>query len=442
MRDEGDAVAIGATTRQCVLERDPVVAARLPLLAKALPLRRPCADRGRAAPSAARSPMPIRPPRSRWSPSRSARRCAIATAPRAREIAAADFFVGPMMTALPPAGCLTAVRFPVWREPRIGSRLPRGQRAPQRLRVRGRGRAGRPRRGRRLPPRCRSASARSTAVPLRLDAVARGARRHAPRGGRGARRGRRGARRHRADVRSARVGRLSPARRRRSWPCAPSRTPLGRAGGGACALSSTSTARPDTVEVEPRTDACSTACASKLLLTGAHAGCEHGVCGACTVLLNGLPVRSCLMFVGQAEGGVTRIETVESLADGDELHPLQASFRREPGAPVRLLHAGDAAHGTGSSSSAIRSRPREEVRPRDLGQPLSLHRLHGNRRLDRARRRAHARPQPAGDCAMSRAGLPFRVDRPARARGSALRRRQGPLRRRHRAAGHPSCRRW
>ena len=59
-------------------------------------------------------------------------------------------------------------------------------------------------------------------------------------------------------------------------------------------------------------------------LTGTHAGCEHGVCGACTVLLDGLPVRSCLMFVGQAEGH--EVETVESLANGEELHPLQASF--------------------------------------------------------------------------------------------------------------------
>ncbi len=59
-------------------------------------------------------------------------------------------------------------------------------------------------------------------------------------------------------------------------------------------------------------------------LTGAHAGCEHGVCGACTILLDGLPVRSCLMFVGQAEG--QDIETIESLEGPEELHPLQASF--------------------------------------------------------------------------------------------------------------------
>ena len=59
-------------------------------------------------------------------------------------------------------------------------------------------------------------------------------------------------------------------------------------------------------------------------LTGTHVGCEHGVCGACTVLLDGQPVRSCLMLAVQAEGaGIT---TVEGLADGEKLHPLQQAF--------------------------------------------------------------------------------------------------------------------
>jgi aerobic-type carbon monoxide dehydrogenase small subunit (CoxS/CutS family) len=59
-------------------------------------------------------------------------------------------------------------------------------------------------------------------------------------------------------------------------------------------------------------------------LTGAHAGCEHGVCGACTVLLDGVPVRSCLMLAAQAEGH--DIQTVESLANGKELSSLQQAF--------------------------------------------------------------------------------------------------------------------
>jgi carbon-monoxide dehydrogenase small subunit len=61
-------------------------------------------------------------------------------------------------------------------------------------------------------------------------------------------------------------------------------------------------------------------------LTGTHVGCEHGVCGACTILVDGLPVRSCLMFAVQADG--KSIETVESLSsDRANLHPLQDAFR-------------------------------------------------------------------------------------------------------------------
>jgi aerobic carbon-monoxide dehydrogenase small subunit len=59
-------------------------------------------------------------------------------------------------------------------------------------------------------------------------------------------------------------------------------------------------------------------------LTGTHMGCEHGVCGACTVLLDGQPIRACLMFAVQAEGAAIR--TVEGLATGDALHPVQRAF--------------------------------------------------------------------------------------------------------------------
>ena len=60
-------------------------------------------------------------------------------------------------------------------------------------------------------------------------------------------------------------------------------------------------------------------------LTGTHIGCEHGVCGACTVILDGDSVRSCLMFAVQANG--CRVETVESLGSTDRLSPLQEAFR-------------------------------------------------------------------------------------------------------------------
>ena len=64
-------------------------------------------------------------------------------------------------------------------------------------------------------------------------------------------------------------------------------------------------------------------------LTGTNLGCEHGVCGACTVILDGEAVRSCLMFAVQAQG--KRIRTVESLANGTTLHPLQRAFMAHHG---------------------------------------------------------------------------------------------------------------
>jgi carbon-monoxide dehydrogenase small subunit len=68
----------------------------------------------------------------------------------------------------------------------------------------------------------------------------------------------------------------------------------------------------------------------QLRLTGTHVGCEHGVCGACTVLLDGRPVRSCLMFAVQADGH--ELETIEGLADGeDDLHPVQRAFWEKHG---------------------------------------------------------------------------------------------------------------
>jgi carbon-monoxide dehydrogenase small subunit len=79
-----------------------------------------------------------------------------------------------------------------------------------------------------------------------------------------------------------------------------------------------------TVEVEPRTSLLD-CLRDKLLLTGAHAGCEHGVCGACTVLVDGQAVRSCLIFAVQADGYA--ITTIEGLTPAPgELSPLQDAF--------------------------------------------------------------------------------------------------------------------
>jgi len=81
--------------------------------------------------------------------------------------------------------------------------------------------------------------------------------------------------------------------------------------------------RDHAIAVEPRrtlVDAIREDCGQ----TGTHIGCEHGICGACTVLVDGEPVRSCLMFAVQADG--KKIRTVEGIADGEKLHPMQQAF--------------------------------------------------------------------------------------------------------------------
>jgi carbon-monoxide dehydrogenase small subunit len=86
--------------------------------------------------------------------------------------------------------------------------------------------------------------------------------------------------------------------------------------------------RAHNIAVEPRrtlVDAIRDDCGQ----TGTHIGCEHGICGACTVIVNGEPVRSCLMFAVQADG--KRIRTVEGLAQGEELHPMQRVFMEHHG---------------------------------------------------------------------------------------------------------------
>ena len=64
-------------------------------------------------------------------------------------------------------------------------------------------------------------------------------------------------------------------------------------------------------------------------LVGTHLGCEQGACGACTVLLDGRSVRSCIMYAVQADGA--EVQTVESLAPGADMHPIQEAFRRHQG---------------------------------------------------------------------------------------------------------------
>jgi carbon-monoxide dehydrogenase small subunit len=87
-------------------------------------------------------------------------------------------------------------------------------------------------------------------------------------------------------------------------------------------------------------------------LTGTKVGCEHGVCGACTVLVDGLAMRSCLMLGVQAEG--RSIRTVEGWANGAQLHPLQDSFRRHHALQCGFCTAGFLA----SASALLKQNPR------------------------------------------------------------------------------------
>ena len=91
-------------------------------------------------------------------------------------------------------------------------------------------------------------------------------------------------------------------------------------------------------EVEPRL-LLSDFLRHELRLTGTHVGCEHGVCGACTILVDGQPTRSCLMLAVQADG--LELRTVEGLAPSDQqLHPLQQAFRDAHGLQCGFCTAG------------------------------------------------------------------------------------------------------
>ena len=122
-------------------------------------------------------------------------------------------------------------------------------------------------------------------------------------------------------------------------------------------------------------------------LTGTHVGCEHGVCGACTVLVDGEPARSCLMFAGQADG--TEITTIEGLAGPDgTLHPIQQAMMDAHGFQCAFCSPGFL-----MSAVALLAENAEPTTRRDQGgterQSLPLHRLPVDRRRRRAGRGGH-----------------------------------------------------
>jgi CO/xanthine dehydrogenase FAD-binding subunit len=119
IRDEGEAVAIGAATRQCILERDPIVRTRVPLLDKVMPFvgHPPIRARGTIGGSLANAD----PAAEIGLVAVTLGAVIVHRTPSTRAETPADrFFTAPMTTALPPAGCLTCVRFPVWRAAQVG----------------------------------------------------------------------------------------------------------------------------------------------------------------------------------------------------------------------------------------------------------------------------------------------------------------------------------
>ncbi len=164
---------------------------------------------------------------------------------------------------------------------------------------------------------------------------------------------------------------------------------------------SPSTARAYAREVEPRL-LLSDFLRHELGLTGTHVGCEHGVCGACTVLLDGAPVRSCLIFAVQARRPRGRARWRAWRPARDRLLPLQQAFRDAHGAAMRLLHAGH----PDDDDRLPRGEPgadRGRGAPRPLRQPLPLHRLPAHRRCGAACRAAAAGGRADGARATSAA---------------------------------------
>ena len=324
IRNGGDRLRIGALTRYRSLERDPMTQVKLPLIAEALPviahpqIRNRGTIGGNLAHADPASEMPA-------IVLTLGGRLHAQSVRGERWIEARDFFVGALTTALEPDEMLTEVELPVaaarFRRLLSGNVAPARRFRHHRRRLHGAARRARPLRRsahravqrRRRSGLCRrrrvarwpankSASATSPKPPRWCKAPSILAA---------------------ASMPARSISAMSPA-------CSPRALWRPRTNGRGVStdrheITVTVNGTPYRRSVESRL-LLSDFLRHDLLLAGTHVGCEHGVCGACTVIVDGAAVRSCLMFAAQADG--RSITTVEGLApDQDHLHPLQESMR-------------------------------------------------------------------------------------------------------------------
>ena len=416
-------------TRHRTIAGDETVRAANPLLAHAASLIG-YPRSASAARSAAACRTPTRLGAARAWPSRSAPSSSSPAPGAARTLPASEFFQGYFTTAMQPGELLVEVRFP-----HVGGATGLGLR---RAGAQGR----RLRRGRRGG---RGHGARGT-----IESAAHRARRRrrAARRGAAAAEGALRARRPTAESVAAAAAAISAqvtadAVRDAAFAShvagvlgrRPSPTP---SSGRGAAHDAAHDHAPRSTATSARARPSRARCSSDFLredlgLTGTHVGCEHGVCGACTVLLDGEPVRSCLLFAVQATG--PRSRRSRALAPtATTLHPVQAAFRDSTRFQCGFCTPGFVLTADGAAASENPSPDRGRDPRGAVGQHLPLHGL----------RVASSTPccTPAelmGAAAMTdvvdTAAAVLRREREAH-RGPALPHRPRPLRRRHRAAGH------
>ena len=334
-----------------------------------------------AAPSAAASRMPIRPPRCPASRVTCDAEIAVIGKAGARTIKAADFFHGALTTALKPDEIITEVRLPAW---------PARRRCGFQEFARRRGDFAMAGIALFYDP-----DAAGKASNAHIGVIGVGDRPQRLAGG-GSRAQRPASSTRRPSRRSAKPPRPPRSIRRTTSTPAPPIAARWPAHGRARAqrarrLEMSPHAGPlrsqrqaGRVEVEPRLTLAD-CLRHELRLTGTHVGCEHGVCGACTVLVDGDAVRSCLMLAVQAEGA--KVVTVEGLSNDADLTPLQKSFRKHHALQCGFCTPGfiTTAHALLERGAGLRRRPRARGA---LRQHLPLHRLYRHRRggARRARR--------------------------------------------------------